>query len=314
MIMETLPIISVIMPLYNKRHYVKRAIESIQKQTLTDWELIIVDDGSTDGSTDEVPQNDSRIQMIHQENKGPGAARNRGIRMASGKFITFIDADNYYYPQKLQVEMEQLWQKKNANWMISAFEYEKDDKIELRYIHDINNNEIKAQPLVFDNAINELQLSGMPSEGMCIKRDLLGPLSGFNEDMRCFENTEFIIRYALMQPRVVICPRPLYRVIDIPASAFKISSHRIEGERQMGESLYKLSENYSEYSNFLTSKSKRILINYAIALILINQKKEARRYLTNKFPFSRNIRWWKVWLGSWMPIWLLHGLFKHKKT
>ena len=92
--METLPIISVIMPLYNKRHYVKRAIESIQKQTLTDWELIIVDDGSTDGSTDEVPQNDSRIQMIHQENKGPGAARNRGIRMASGKFITFIDADN----------------------------------------------------------------------------------------------------------------------------------------------------------------------------------------------------------------------------
>ena len=78
--MTTHPFISVIMPLYNKRPYVRRAIHSVQKQTFTDWELIIVDDGSTDDSPTEIPQNEPRIRFFQQANAGPAAARNHGIR------------------------------------------------------------------------------------------------------------------------------------------------------------------------------------------------------------------------------------------
>ena len=66
--MTTIPLITVIMPLYNKRPYVKRAIMSVQKQTFSNWELIIVDNGSTDGSTDEIPCDDPKIRLFKQTN------------------------------------------------------------------------------------------------------------------------------------------------------------------------------------------------------------------------------------------------------
>ena len=93
------------MPLYNKRAYVRRAIESVQKQTFRHWELIIIDDGSDDGSPEEIPESDGRIRFYKQTNAGPSIARNNGIKKARGKFVTFIDADDYYYPFKLEQEM-----------------------------------------------------------------------------------------------------------------------------------------------------------------------------------------------------------------
>ena len=92
------PIVTVIMPVYNEEEYVCRAIESICAQTLTDWELIIVDDGSTDRSgsiCDEQAASDERIKVIHQENQGIAAARNAAIDKASGKYLCFMDADDW---------------------------------------------------------------------------------------------------------------------------------------------------------------------------------------------------------------------------
>ena len=89
---------TVIMPVYNVEDYVCRAIESICAQTLTDWELIIVDDGSTDRSgaiCDEQAANDERITVIHQENQGAAAARNAAIERSSGKYLYFMDADDW---------------------------------------------------------------------------------------------------------------------------------------------------------------------------------------------------------------------------
>jgi glycosyltransferase involved in cell wall biosynthesis len=100
--MDNIPLVSVIIPLYNKRPFIKRAIESIQKQTFANWELIIVDDGSTDGSCSEIPDDDSRIQLIHQENKGPGAARNAGLARARGEYVAFLDADDEWLPLFLE--------------------------------------------------------------------------------------------------------------------------------------------------------------------------------------------------------------------
>ena len=90
------PKISVIIPIYNAENYVGRCIESVQAQTYNNWQMILVDDGSKDKSL-EICQKyadvDDRISVIHQENAGPGIARNTGIAKASGNYVVFIDSE-----------------------------------------------------------------------------------------------------------------------------------------------------------------------------------------------------------------------------
>lgn len=88
--------ISIVMPVYNKEKYIARGIHSILVQTFKDWELIIIDDGSTDGSLNQCKKfRDSRIQVFHTLNRGVSEARNLGISKATGEYITFIDSDDF---------------------------------------------------------------------------------------------------------------------------------------------------------------------------------------------------------------------------
>lgn len=93
--------ISAIVPVYNTEKLVGWCIDCVIAQTYPDWELILVDDGSTDGSLSVLKKyetKDSRIKVIHQENAGPGLARNKGIQNASGDYIVFIDSDDVVKP------------------------------------------------------------------------------------------------------------------------------------------------------------------------------------------------------------------------
>jgi glycosyltransferase involved in cell wall biosynthesis len=101
--------VSVIVPLYNKGPYVERAMKSILAQTYTDFEVIVVDDGSTDdGATRVQILSDPRIRLIHQANAGPGAARNRGIAEAKGELLAFLDADDEWMPDYLETSVDML--------------------------------------------------------------------------------------------------------------------------------------------------------------------------------------------------------------
>ncbi len=90
--------ISIIVPVYNVEKYLKKCVDSILGQTFTDFELLLIDDGSTDNSgsiCDELAKTDNRIKVIHKENGGLSDARNIGIEVAKGDFIGFIDSDDY---------------------------------------------------------------------------------------------------------------------------------------------------------------------------------------------------------------------------
>ena len=97
------PQVSIIIPLYNKAPYLARTLTSIQRQTFSDFEIIVVDDGSTDGGADIVRAlNDARVRLIRQHNLGPGAARNAGITAARAEFVAFLDADDEWLPGYLE--------------------------------------------------------------------------------------------------------------------------------------------------------------------------------------------------------------------
>ena len=99
--------ISIVIPLYNKEKQIRTTLKSVLAQTFSDYETIIVNDGSTDRSAEEVTKvQDPRIRLIHQENAGVSAARNRGIEDARGEYIAFLDADDRWKPEYLQTQYE----------------------------------------------------------------------------------------------------------------------------------------------------------------------------------------------------------------
>ena len=90
--------ISAVVPMYNAERYIQRCIRSVQNQTYDNWELIVVDDGSVDSSAllvGSMAESDERIRILHQENAGPGRARNYGIKESTGDYIVFIDSDDF---------------------------------------------------------------------------------------------------------------------------------------------------------------------------------------------------------------------------
>ena len=98
-------LISIIVPVYNTEKYLDRCIQSILSQTYTDFELLLIDDGSTDSSgviCDKYAEQDSRVRVFHKENGGVSSARNIGLDNANGVWITFCDSDDWVYPYWLE--------------------------------------------------------------------------------------------------------------------------------------------------------------------------------------------------------------------
>ncbi|MFP4473093.1 MAG: glycosyltransferase family 2 protein [Candidatus Omnitrophota bacterium] len=100
---------SVIIPTYNRCQRLRKAVDSVLTQTWDDWELIIVDDGSTDMTADMLAEYaDPRIRYVRQENQGPSAARNHGLRLARREWVAFLDSDDWWLPQKLARVREEI--------------------------------------------------------------------------------------------------------------------------------------------------------------------------------------------------------------
>lgn len=118
---ERIAMVSIIIPVYNTKEYLPRCLDSIVQQTYEDWELILVDDESTDGSVqicESYARKDSRIQIVHQKNAGPAAARQNGLSYAKGEWITFADSDDWAAENLLEVLVEE--QKKTQADMVCA--------------------------------------------------------------------------------------------------------------------------------------------------------------------------------------------------
>lgn len=113
------PFFSIVVPTYNRAHLIAKAIDSVMAQTYAEWELLIVDDGSKDNTREVVTAyTDPRVKYIYQQNAERSAARNNGIKQALGTYICFLDSDDYYLPNRLQLLYQEL---EKRNFPVAAF-------------------------------------------------------------------------------------------------------------------------------------------------------------------------------------------------
>ncbi|WP_276974283.1 glycosyltransferase family A protein, partial [Flavobacterium filum] len=104
------PFYSIIIPLYNKEKAIEKTLKSVFQQSFTDYEVLVINDGSTDKSEEKVKRfSDERLRLISTENRGVSQARNLGISESKGKLVAFLDADDYWFPNHLQ-SVFQLYQ------------------------------------------------------------------------------------------------------------------------------------------------------------------------------------------------------------
>jgi glycosyltransferase involved in cell wall biosynthesis len=114
------PTVSVIIPAFNASKYIKETIDSVQAQSFTDWELIIIDDGSTDNTpeiVDSYKKRDDRIHYFFQKNVGVSESRNNGIKRARGNYIALLDADDYWHPNNLEKKISYLNTHPQVYWI-----------------------------------------------------------------------------------------------------------------------------------------------------------------------------------------------------
>jgi glycosyltransferase involved in cell wall biosynthesis len=126
------PLISVVIPCFKQAHLLPCAIASVQAQSVTDWEIIVVNDGSPDDTSDVVRRmqnDDPRISLIEQANGGLSSARNAGIRSARGRYLQFLDADDYLNPEKFAHDLSLMDSDEGLGIVISDFRYLRDGQL-----------------------------------------------------------------------------------------------------------------------------------------------------------------------------------------
>jgi glycosyltransferase involved in cell wall biosynthesis len=189
---DNTPLFSVVLPCYNRAGMLNRAIQSLLGQEFDDWELIIVDDGSTDDSKAVVEQySDNRIRYVWQENAERGAARNTGIRQSKGKFLSFLDSDDYLLSNHLAVAASFI----NSNSDVQVFH--------LNYeFRDVEGNLISAARN-FTDELNKLLLreNVISCNGIFLERSVVDRFK-FSElrDLSGTEDYELWLRLASVYP------------------------------------------------------------------------------------------------------------------
>ncbi|MBD5497005.1 MAG: glycosyltransferase family 2 protein [Lachnospiraceae bacterium] len=228
------PFVSVIIPTYNRRHILPDSISSVLNQSYRDFELIIVDDGSDDGTEEYVESiADDRVKYLKTDRKqGPAAARNLGARAAKGEYLAFHDSDDEWLPDKLDKQMALLTDEKAGVSMVYC-EYSKYNGADWLIVppreipYECKQGDLFAylllQPLI-----------GTPT--IVVSREKFFLAGGFNETLQTYEDYEFTLRFA-EKYRIGFVGEALVKVNQSPNSVNKRLDERIRAQFYMLEEM-----------------------------------------------------------------------------
>ena len=193
-----MPKLSVIIPLYNKEKDIKNTLKSVLAQSFNNFEIIIIDDGSTDNSTKIVNElNDKRITLISKKNEGVSIARNFGVDKANSEYVAFLDADDYWFPNHLENLAALINKYPKHKWFASAYEKKRSATLTTKM-----NSPIMKKGGNWSGVINDFfencYIDCLTwTSAVCFKKPFFTNLDGFNSNYTHGEDTDLWIRAAL---------------------------------------------------------------------------------------------------------------------
>lgn len=175
------PLISVVLPVYNCERYLAEAVDSVLAQTHRPIDLVVVDDGSTDGTPDVLDAYGDRVTRLRQENRGPGSARNAGLAVATGDLIAFMDADDVLHPEKFERQLACL----DADPAAGICHHH----VQNFWIDELQ----REREQLAGWAMARPQLAYL-LQGMLARRWVFDRVGGFDERLRVASDTEWFVR------------------------------------------------------------------------------------------------------------------------
>lgn len=223
-------LISVMIPAYNAEKYIGRCLESLKNQTYSNIEIVIVNDGSKDNTQlicEEYVNKDSRFRLINQKNGGEGAARNKGLSEAKGKYLCFVDADDYVYPDFIE-NMYSMHNKYNAELVICGFTELKGAEVLNETSGDIQvmNQEQSMASLLLETSFKGYVWNKMFDLDIIRKKKL-----HFDETLAVWTDVLFVFQYMLNIKTTIFNPEPKYYYIYIENSASHLANHLLGVEK-----------------------------------------------------------------------------------
>lgn len=190
---------SIIIPLYNKENFVSETLKSVLDQTFTDYEVIVINDGSTDKSVAAVEQiNDKRIKLFHQKNQGVSVARNKGIALAQADYICFLDADDFWYPHFLQSFYDLIQKYRSQAVFSAAFEVE----TQWRTFVPLYSIDASEKDLIVDFFEASKKECVLWTSCVVIHKQVFQQVGMFDPTIRIAQDTDLWIRIGLEFPVV----------------------------------------------------------------------------------------------------------------
>ncbi len=236
--------ISVVIPLYNKADKIKKTLESVFAQTYTNYEIVIVDDGSTDASASIVEHiNDPRIRLIHQKNAGVSAARNKGIQEAHGEYVALLDGDDEWKPEYLATQINLIKNFPECSVFVTGYEFHDQNG---RVTYPIINNLKLQTPGELDNYF-EIASSSDPiicSINIVAKKNIFESIGGFPVGIKSGEDlltwARLAVRYKIAYSR-----KPM-AVFNVEGYNIKEKPKRVPAEDDVvGRELMVLAKEYN---------------------------------------------------------------------
>lgn len=257
-------LVSVIIPVYNRKDYIERAVESILEQTYKNIEVIIIDDGSEDGTIEilkKIEMKSNKIKVFLQKHKGANAARNLGMEKSKGRFLAFQDSDDEWLPDKLEKQISYMI-KNNYSVCYSSFlldEFGRKSVIPIDYDDRQKYETDLIKVLKCYNVVS--------TQTLVIDRSIISEVGVFDEEMPRFQDYEYIIRI-IQKKKIGYIHEPLVKVYRTPNSISNDSQKEREAERKL---LIKHSD-FINMEDFLTNRLKKDIV--ALNKIQLNERIE----------------------------------------
>lgn len=270
------PLISIIVPIYNAERYLHRSIDSIIAQTFTDWELLLIDDGSPDRSgeiCDEYAKKDNRVRVIHKENGGVSSARQKGQDEACGEYTIHVDPDDWVEPRML----EELYRKaKDDNADMVICDYYTNEGTQQYYI--------KQEPTKLNNNVVLYELFQQLHGSCCnklVRRACYSNRANFPKGINCCEDLIWCIQVLKCNPKISYLDKAYYHYIltTTESQAKTISAERSLQDLRM----------LRELESLLSAEHKVLNAMYKRTIPYI-MKRAMRTNSFDSFYFKSNFR------------------------